>query len=297
MAISLVDPLTPAIEHTKEVLFRPFDLSKWLALGFCAWLAGLGEGGGGGAGGGGRGGGGGRAGGLPDFGEAHRWLLEHLAIVVAVGLAACLLLFAIALLVNWLSSRGRFMFLDGVVRNRGAVVEPWREFRREGNSLFWFRLCLGLAAFLLFLAIVAGGVAAAWPDLQSRRFGPPAVVGLLVSVPSIVVLAIAVGCVGVLVKDFVVPIMYLRRLPVLAAWREFHRSLLIDHQGTFVLYILFRILMAMAASVLTLAACCLTCCLVLLPYVGTVILLPLLVFLRTYPLCFLEQFGPKWRVF
>jgi hypothetical protein len=44
-------------------------------------------------------------------------------------------------------------------------------------------------------------------------------------------------------------------------------------------------------------ATCLTCCLAAIPYLGSVILLPLLVFDRAYPLYFLEQFGPEWRFF
>ena len=62
--------------------------------------------------------------------------------------------FVVGVVCLWLSSRGRFMFLDGLVRNRGAVVEPWREFRREGNSLFWFRFGLGLALLLTFLLLI-----------------------------------------------------------------------------------------------------------------------------------------------
>ena len=56
--VSVVEPLTPAIERVKTVLFRPFDLGKWFVIGFCAWLAQLGkyEGGGGSGQGGSRGG-------------------------------------------------------------------------------------------------------------------------------------------------------------------------------------------------------------------------------------------------
>ena len=49
--ISVIDPIGPAIEHVRLMLFKPFDLSKWLTIGFCAWLAQLGHGGGGGGGG------------------------------------------------------------------------------------------------------------------------------------------------------------------------------------------------------------------------------------------------------
>src|ERR1035441_10297569 len=49
--ISVVDPISPALERVKCVLFRPFDLGKWFVIGFCAWLAYLGETGGGSGGG------------------------------------------------------------------------------------------------------------------------------------------------------------------------------------------------------------------------------------------------------
>jgi len=47
----------------------------------------------------------------------------------------------------------------------------------------------------------------------------------------------------------------------------------------------------------SLVALCLTCCLAAISYVGTVILLPLLVFVRCYSLYFIEQFGPHWLIF
>src|SRR5882672_914946 len=48
--ISVTAPVSLALERVKQVLFRPFDLGKWFVIGFCAWLALLGEQGGGGAG-------------------------------------------------------------------------------------------------------------------------------------------------------------------------------------------------------------------------------------------------------
>src|SRR5436309_15078106 len=45
--ISVVTPVSAALERVKQVLFRPFDLGKWFVIGFCAWLAHLGENGGG----------------------------------------------------------------------------------------------------------------------------------------------------------------------------------------------------------------------------------------------------------
>lgn len=47
VSVSVTVPLSQALDHVKHVLFQPFDLGKWFVIGFCAWLAFLGEGGGG----------------------------------------------------------------------------------------------------------------------------------------------------------------------------------------------------------------------------------------------------------
>ena len=297
MSISVTDPLSPAIDRTRKILFQPFNLGKWFTLGFCAWLANLGEGGGApnfppGGGGGGPGGGPGG----PDFESMSDWFQENLFLILLVVLALVVVGLLIGLLLTWLSSRGHFMFLDGVVRNRGAVREPWSEFRREGNSLFLFRVCFGLAALGLFILIAAGAVAVAWPDIQAREFGPLAVTAIAGGILSFVLMAIAVGCVGLFLKDFVVPIMYLRRIGVMAAWGEFRRSMLADHVGTFVVYILFKIVIGIVIGIMAAMLTCMTCCIAAIPYIGTVILLPLFVFLRAYPVYFIQQFGPQWQL-
>jgi hypothetical protein len=46
-----------------------------------------------------------------------------------------------------------------------------------------------------------------------------------------------------------------------------------------------------------LATCCIAGCLLLLPFLGTVLLLPVLVFKRAYPLYYLAQYGPQYDVF
>jgi hypothetical protein len=43
-------------------------------------------------------------------------------------------------------------------------------------------------------------------------------------------------------------------------------------------------------------ATCATCCLAALPYIGTVILLPVFVCLRAFGLCFIRQFGADYDV-
>ena len=61
-------------------------------------------------------------------------------------------------------------------------------------------------------------------------------------------------------------------------------------------HVLFYIVLCIAGAMIGCLAACLTCCLAALPYLGTVILLPLVMFLFTYPLCFIGQFGDPYDV-
>ena len=41
--ISVTEPINLALARVRRLLFTPFDPGKWFTIGFCAWLAGLGE--------------------------------------------------------------------------------------------------------------------------------------------------------------------------------------------------------------------------------------------------------------
>jgi hypothetical protein len=73
--------------------------------------------------------------------------------------------------------------------------------------------------------------------------------------------------------------------------------------GTFFLFLLFLILVNMVLGIIAFAvivgACCLCCVgiVFMIPYIGTVAMLPLLVWRRAYSALFLAQFGPAFDVF
>jgi hypothetical protein len=295
--VSIVDAFSTAITWSRDVLFRPFDAAKWFVLGFCAWLAGLGERGGG-----------------PNLNwnvgndrhlrgdlergarEAWYWLLDHLIPILFIAAVALVLIVTIWLLFLWLSSRGKFLFLDGVVLDRGAVVEPWNRYRAAGNALFLFRILVGLSCGLIVLMFLLFSGVLVWAGITDDRFGPLRVGGLVGAVLLFVVAMIVFGLVRVAINDFVVPLMYLRGDGVGAAWRELGR-LFSDRPGTFVLYVLLKIAIAIVIVPAVLLLCCLTCCLIVLPYIGVVLLLPYHVFVRAFPLCLLGQMGPDYARF
>src|SRR5207244_11794313 len=73
---------------------------------------------------------------------------------IAVAFFA-LLIFVLIIVLMWLKARGNFIFTDCIVRNRAAIVEPWREYRKEGNSYFLFFLALILAVLVLAAILIA----------------------------------------------------------------------------------------------------------------------------------------------
>src|SRR5207248_1317556 len=142
--IEILAPLSQAIELTRRILFRPFNLEKWLVIGFAAFLAHLG--------------GGGRF--NFNFSSGwQRWRTHTWSTVFPEGtpgwfwpLLYVAVPFGLALLVlfMWIGARGRFIFTDCVVRDRGAIVAPWHEYRKEGNSLFLFSLAVAIILLAVF---------------------------------------------------------------------------------------------------------------------------------------------------
>ena len=91
--------------------------------------------------------------------------------------------------------------------------------------------------------------------------------------------------------------MYLHDLSVMDAWRKVKAEVISPNYGTIGLFLLMRIAIAIGVGSIAIMAVLMTCCMAAIPYIGTVILLPLFVFERSYVLCFLEQFGDDWRFF
>ena len=300
--ISVVEPIGAAIEKTKQILFRPFNISKWFAIGFCAWLATLGSGG--------RSnlnfGNWGSHEQSPDFQqEIHNVkeaVLENLPIVIGVGALVILVILVLSLVFMWLKSRGQFMFFHCVSRDKGEVVKPWKQYAQQANSLFLFRLVLGLAgvavSILLIVPLVAIGFSFAKTGIAG--FALANLVWAFLLIFCIIMVALTLSGIRLLTDDFVVPIMSLRRCSVTEGWKEFWR-LLMSNKGPFTVYLLFLFVIGLAIGMIILLAvlvtCCCAACFLMIPYIGTVVMLPILVWRRAYSLLYLSQYGPEFDVF
>jgi len=308
--VSVIDPVTPAIDRVKLMLFKPFDLGRWFVIGFCAWLSGYRPFSGGGSGGGGGGGGGGSG---PPYNvpqeeikqtiqSARYYISSNMYWILPVTVTIVVLIILIGFLVTWLSSRGRFMFLHCVATNKAEVSVPWHKFGKQGNSLFLFRIVLGLIGFVVVIVPIIGIVVLVVMMVSGTASGIVTIPGIAILILMVICLAILLFLVRKLTFDFVVPIMYLRMVSCTTGWREF-KILLSANKLRFALYLLFQIvILVVIGTIKTIGfciGCCFCCasCLLLIPYVGTVIYLPFFVFKRGYSLYYLQQFGPRFDVF
>ncbi len=122
--IEIFRPFGEAFELMKKILFQPFDLKKWLVIGFAAWLANL-------------------CGGVGGFNyryNRHEEMqkvnetlsqIPHSLLVTGICVLVCFVLVVIVLFA-WLRARGCFMFIDCVAKNRGATSE------KRGTAISFF---------------------------------------------------------------------------------------------------------------------------------------------------------------
>jgi hypothetical protein len=298
MTILFMEPLRQAWNRMKTALFRPFDLHKWFVVGFNAFLAGLMDAA--------NGSGGARGGKDGNFGEfihfprtAWAWLMDNPGWAIAI---LFLVVVGIAILValTWASSRGVFMFLESVVRDRVEIAKPWREYQKEGDSLFVWRLVFGLVCLAFF------GALAAWFFIQGAAlydagFGRTLPVLFIMGLVLVgVAIGLVCGYISLFLKDFVAALMYKNRISAVAAWRLF-LELFGRYPFHFLGYGILVFLLVLAFVFVVIFAGLITCCIgwliLVIPFIGTVATLPFWYLLRAFGLEFLAQFGPEYNVF
>lgn len=313
MSASPADAISKAVERSKQLLF-PFKADRWFALGFTVFMAQCSDGGGGGTSfnfpslpSGGSGGGPSLAADLQKvIEEAMRALQANLTLYLLLAAAALLTLAVVAIFITWFSSRAKLMFVESVVWDRVDVSSQWSRAGELGMSLFKFRVALASAGWLLALAALAAAVVVGLPDYRSGDFaGTRALLGYALVLGGFVVFGLPVYLTTLLLDDFVVPLMVVRNTRVMEAWRMCRSEVLAGNVGGVVVFYLLRLGLGFAIAIVVTVSSCLTCCLTTIPYIGTVLLLPIWVFSRAFPLYYLEQIGiavfprpePTWAAY
>lgn len=282
--IAFGTPLNTAWKRTEGILFRAADLKKWLCLGFTAWLAGFLE----------------QAGShlgnaIPDdklAGSLQSLTAMGISVWAAILCGALVVLTLFGGLFIWLGARGQFMFLDNVVANRSEVVRPWKAFRQRGNSLAWLYGWVFLGGMILFGALLLYALFYCWSDLRVGQMRPLAAYQPLLLVAGAAILCMfPVGIVMFFFRELGVPLMYAADLQVGAALGRVW-NLATEHPLDFLVYLIVRLVLGFLFTLIAVLLGCLTCCLGFIPYVSTVLTLPLRVFRTSYTLDCLAQWEP-----
>lgn len=236
-AMNVGEAIVPAINHTGRVLFRPFALRKWLALGFVSMLAAAGDGGfnfhlpGG-------------SGEDDEVGRSIGMWISHHIVLIIVG---AVLLFALGLAFSWLGSVMKFVYLNQITRDPYAIREPFVRLLRQGTSYFLWKLAFGLAMFLAISVLI--GLSIFFLFVTHLTSNITAIVVaviwcLLLVSPLIIVSAI----IDIFARDFVSAAMFVRGVGVIQGWRIV-LPILRQNMGQSALYVLLLIAIGLALGV------------------------------------------------
>jgi hypothetical protein len=212
------------------------------------------------------------------------WVLIGVAILIAIGIALL-----------WVQSRAKFIFLDNVINNRGQITEPWHTYRASGNSLLGWHIVYGIVCFVITAALLAiGFYTIALPCYHARKFVPAVLPSAITLGTLLLVFVFITGFIARILEDFVIPIMYQTGLSAVKAWGRW-LSLMRGNFWRLILYWIMYGLLGIAAGaavfLFALATLCIACCVMMIPYIGTVLLLPVFVFFRAYSVTYLAQFA------
>jgi len=245
----------PALQNVKRVLLSPFSVRKWLKLGLIAFLAGVVSSGGGSGGGVPSGNGG------PDFDQVGPqivgWYQTHADTIIAGAIGLGIVGLAVFLIMLYVNSIFRFIFMESVITTETRIWESWHRNKAEGMAYMWWRIGFGLASLLLVALLVGVPVTI----LVIFILGPAkgggfaavggAIVLGLVAIFFAVICALVIGLTNAITRDFVLPLMYLRRIGSIAGWRAFWPILCGNKLG-FLIYFLLKFVMAIAAWIASL---------------------------------------------
>ena len=250
MPISAVDAITPAFEHARQQLARPFRASQWAKLGLVGLLAGEMSSGGGGCSPG--------SFQMPTHPNTSQRFLESAlptispmltASLIAVLIIAGFVLFILFLYVN---SVMRFVLFDSVVAKECRIWQSWTRRQGPGRRFFVWQILLALASIVCLTILV--GIPAGFAFLVGWLKDPkehmiPLILGGMALFFLFLLFVVVQLVVHVMTKDFVVPQMALEEIGAIEGWRRLWPQIKRE-KGGYAAYIGMKIVMAIGAAII-----------------------------------------------
>ncbi|HKN21060.1 MAG TPA: hypothetical protein VJX73_06575 [Terracidiphilus sp.] len=242
--ISAADCVSPAVQRTKEFLFRPFSWGTYLKLGLVAIITeGIGDNfrssnhGGHGKG-------------PESIGFSPSSLTPE---IIAVIVVAALVVLVFSLFVLYLITRLRFTFFHCLIHNVKQLRPGWQLYRAQAMRFFWLNIVVGLC-FMLLLALIAIPFAAGfWRVFQeTQRGGQPDVLSVLALVlpliPIFLLLVLAGALADLILRDGMLPHFALDNATAGEAWARVWAHIKAEKRQ-FAVYALLRIVLPILAMI------------------------------------------------
>jgi hypothetical protein len=239
--LAAIDCIQPAIELTKQRLFRPVKYSMWWRIAFLGVFSGEMSGGNG-------------------FhfnsmmpsapSHAHQFATNP-GMIVALALSLAALGLALILAFMYISSVLRFVLFDAVLNGRYRIREGWRMWRER--AIPYFRLqVLTFVTLLVGLVILIGtplGVIYSRGVFQTKHWDADSILIAVVGGLLAMVWLLGAALFVTLSKDFVLPMMALEGVDYDEGWRRLLHMMSAEKKS-YVFYILMKIVLAISGTIL-----------------------------------------------
>jgi hypothetical protein len=250
LPFSAVDAISPAFEHTKRQLLKPFRIGQWVRLALVGLLAGeLSSGGF-------------KIPNLSNFNLPRHQGSEHFLApdfagsdpMLFAGLIAVLVVagFLLGILLIYVSSVMRFILFDSVLVKECHIREGWSRRQVPGWHYFLWKLLYLLATFgvlIVLVGIPAGfAFAVGWLN-DPKQHMAALVLGGIALFLAIMIFAIGMAVIYVLTKDFVVPQMALENIGALEGWRRLW-AMMKAEKSSYAGYIGMKIVLAIGVGII-----------------------------------------------
>lgn len=264
--LSAVDCISPAFAQTKNQLFSPFRTHRWIRLAVVCLLTGEFAGGGGG---------------IPsNFNLPHPparhgnsflampnipW--ENFVAWLPLIVAGIVLVFLLVLLYLDVAAVYRFVLFDSVLNDRCELKGAWSRWEVFGRSYFLWCLALFVVYAIVYSLVIGVPLLFLW---RAGLFHHPLdhlaeliLAGLLL-VFVVVACALLGAVIALFAKDFCVPIMAMEKVGVVDAWRRL-LPMVAAEKMAFTVYVLMKIVLAIAAAIIVGITTLLTLLVLLIP--------------------------------